>query len=385
MNKAATDFTPITSSPSNPSAIGQTVTYSTTVFATSPTNPAVLVNAGTVQFYDNGTAYGSPVPVSNGVVSTTITYATSGQAGAHVITATYLPPTAAPINFLTSSTTASEQLTQTVIKASVINVSAVSDTWGQPLTYNFTVTSPQGGTPTGTVTVTENNVAVPGANVGTLASGAATITIPAGTLNNGTHTLVFTYSGDSSYAAISKTISQTVVVSSTAVNISGSTTAAYGSTVSYSGVVQSTVTPIVTLTGTANGTTTVTGLSSTGTLVVGMAVTGTGIPAGTTIAAINSTSQITLSQAATGSGAVALQFGRFDPIAGTVKLFIDSTGTTNPNTNLLAAITLSGSNAFSFSNVPLLSSTAAGCSTRFTPSLRRRAPITSRAPRRPIR
>jgi large repetitive protein len=106
------------------------------------------------------------------------------------------------------------------------------------------VTSPPGGTPvtgTGTVTVTEggNPVAHTG---GDLSGGATTITIASGTLSLGTHTLVFTYTDTSAipaYTSSSRTITQVISAAGTTVTFTPApqTSAVYGTTVDYAGVV----------------------------------------------------------------------------------------------------------------------------------------------------
>src|SRR5262249_9942338 len=122
-------------------------------------------------------------------------------------------------------------------------VAAVTNFFGQDLVYNITVTSPQGGTPTGTVTVTEggNPVAYTG---GDLSGGATTITIAAGTLSVGTHTLRFPYAGSSvpppGYGTIFTDITQSITRASTIVSSLTSSvpgTSEFGQAVTFTAVV----------------------------------------------------------------------------------------------------------------------------------------------------
>lgn len=236
-------------------AIVGSITSFVTNSSVTLTTVAVLQGSGTM---GSGASVSSAVKLN----ATPITVSASGQAsvstsyttqlGAHTIWAAYSPPTATPINYAGSA----GKLTETVLKtATLTGVTAVSNTWGQSLAYHITVSSPQGGTPTGTVTAVETvnltgtttatsasvtvssttllttGMTVTGAgipsgttitvtgpttitlsqaatatasnvpltftiqrgNVGTLSAGSTTITIGADTLVAGTHSLTFTY------------------------------------------------------------------------------------------------------------------------------------------------------------------------------------------------
>jgi hypothetical protein len=73
------------SSTPNASVLGQSVTITATITRTSATATG-SPNAGTVQFYDNGAALGTPQNVSGGTASITVSTFTIGT---HPITATY--------------------------------------------------------------------------------------------------------------------------------------------------------------------------------------------------------------------------------------------------------------------------------------------------------
>jgi autotransporter-associated beta strand protein len=222
----------------NTSIAGQPVTFTATVTTQSPST--ALVSAGAVTFTDNGVAIpGGPVNVNdNGVASVTVTY---NGLGTHVIQAIYNPPSVAPINYVTSSSPP-DTLTHSVLNSSQVNVSAVlANVYGQDLVYPITVTSSQGGTPSGVVTVTEggNPVTYTALDLG---GGAWTITITGGTLNQGTHSLVFTYTDTSAtpgYVSSFKAISQVVAPAGTTVTFipAPQTSIVYGAPVTYAGIV----------------------------------------------------------------------------------------------------------------------------------------------------
>ena len=98
----------------------------------------------------------SPISVnSSGQATVTgVSYATVAQLGVHTVWATsYSPPTATPINYAASA----GDMNETVLDAANFSpaIVAVSNTWGQSLVYTIKLTSPQGGTPTGTVSALE--------------------------------------------------------------------------------------------------------------------------------------------------------------------------------------------------------------------------------------
>jgi hypothetical protein len=80
---------------------------------------------------------------------------------------------------------------------------------GQSLAVSVTVAG-SGGTPTGTVTLTSGSYT---SSAATLASGAASITIPANSLAAGTDTLSVSYGGDGNYAQATGSASVTVTAS----------------------------------------------------------------------------------------------------------------------------------------------------------------------------
>jgi hypothetical protein len=72
-------------SSANPSVHGSNVTFTATV---TPVAPATTTPGGSVQFYLNGTAGGSPMPLSGGVAGITASFY---KLGTNLVVATYLP------------------------------------------------------------------------------------------------------------------------------------------------------------------------------------------------------------------------------------------------------------------------------------------------------
>ena len=170
----------------NPSAVGQSVTFTATVTSGSGTP------TGTVQFKDGTASLGSPVTLSGGQASSGAI--TNLSVGDHTITAVY----GGAASFGTST---SDPLTQTVNQAAttivISNAASLGSTpsvVGQPYTVAWTVsvTSPGAGVPTGTVTV----------------SGGSGCTAPAGnghcdvtSTATGAKSLVAAYNGDANFSA----------------------------------------------------------------------------------------------------------------------------------------------------------------------------------------
>ncbi len=177
------------SSSQNPSAQGQPVTFTATV-----TGPAGTSPTGTVVFLDGLHLLGS------GSISDTIaTYPTSALVtGTHSITARYHGDD----NF---SPATSQPLSQVVRAAqclpATISISATPSpsTVGQTVSFTATVTWNDGGTPAGSVTISETL-----ADGGVTTWGSAsllpngTAVIPVNGLPLGTHTIYGTYGGDGS-------------------------------------------------------------------------------------------------------------------------------------------------------------------------------------------
>ncbi len=195
VNLAPTTLTLAQTSPAAGSTIsfGQTVTVSATVAATTGT----ATPGGTVQFFVNGVASGTPVTLAAGVASQNFTRLSPGV---DVINASYSGAAA----FASSS--ASNPIMLTIALASTtttltasINSSTAVATGSSAIFTAAVIGSTTLANPTGTVTFTAS--AASGAVVlGTVAlgtTGQASLTTTA--LPNGTYNVVAQYSGDTTF------------------------------------------------------------------------------------------------------------------------------------------------------------------------------------------
>jgi len=175
----------------NPSAYGQSVTFTATVSSSSGTP------TGSVTFKD-GTTTLATVALSAGVAKyTTATLAV----GTHSITAVYGGST-------TFSTSTSAAVSQVVNKATTTTALASSlnpSTHGQSVTFTATVKPQYTGTPAGTVTFKDGTTTL---GTITLSAGVAKYTTTA--LATGKHSISATYNGGASFTASSATLTQTV-------------------------------------------------------------------------------------------------------------------------------------------------------------------------------
>ncbi|MGA2371882.1 MAG: FG-GAP-like repeat-containing protein, partial [Candidatus Korobacteraceae bacterium] len=189
----------------NPSNYLQPVTFTATVTSQDGVSPA-----GTVSFFDNGVS----IPGCTGVVlvpqesgSTAPCQDSTLTVGTHCITATYsgsgiFSPSQSPcLNQVVNKANTTVALTSTPNPSS----------YGQPVSITATVTGAFGGSPTGTVSFTDNGVAIPGCSGVTLNAGVATCRTS--TLTVGTHAdIVGTYSGDNNYNGSNSTLNPAQVV-----------------------------------------------------------------------------------------------------------------------------------------------------------------------------
>ena len=214
-------------SSTNPSALGQSVTFTATVTPASGTGTPT----GTVTFEDGATVLGT---LSGG----TATFVTSGLgAGVHLITAVY----GGDASFAGST---SPVLTQTVNKAvssTIVTSSNNSSNRGAAVTFTAKVTSLATGAPTGTVTFQDGGSTL---GTGTLTGGSATFTTSG--LGTGAHSITAIYGGDANFTGstspgltetIGKAASSASVVSSNnpstvgmAVTLTASVTSPVGGT-----------------------------------------------------------------------------------------------------------------------------------------------------------
>ena len=140
---------------------------------------------------------------------------TSGLAlGSHSIQAMY----GGDSNYSPST---SATLTQTVEKATSVSVASNNNpsTAGQSVTLSATVTSPQGGTPTGTITFMDGQTVLGTAAVNGMGSATFTVT----TLTAGSHSITAIYGGNSTFAAsTSSVLTQTVQLAQTFTSLASS-------------------------------------------------------------------------------------------------------------------------------------------------------------------
>lgn len=199
----------------SPAANGQTVTFTATI--TNALAGAANPTSGTVNFtIDNGTP--TAVTLNGTNVATLTTSSLTG--GQHSITAAYV----ANASFGASSQTSNELVNKG--DSITIQASSTAPVFGQAVTYRVQVTDPGAtGTPTGTITLTVDGVALPNTLNPAVTNPLTLTQVSAGTaqvvFNNinlgavASHTLGFSYSGDPSYVPNSSTLVQTVAQAAT--------------------------------------------------------------------------------------------------------------------------------------------------------------------------
>jgi probable HAF family extracellular repeat protein/YVTN family beta-propeller protein len=215
VQKAATSTAIVSSS--NPSAFGQSVTFTATITSVGGTP------SGSVQFRDGGQPLGT-VALNAG----TATLTTSALAvGSHAINAEY----DGNANFESS---ASPALTQTVNKASTatsVTSSANPSVFGQSVTFTATVgvVAPGAGTLTGVVQFFDGTTPL---GSQTLNQGRAAFTTNA--LAVGVHSITAKYVGDANFnTSTSPALNQTVNKAATITTVSGPTSSNVGQTVTF--------------------------------------------------------------------------------------------------------------------------------------------------------
>ena len=191
----------------NPSAIGQSVTFTAVVAAASGSGTPT----GMVTFNDGTTSIGTATLSSGKATLTTSALAL----GSHSITAVY----AGDSNF-TGSTSAI--LTQVVSKnatSTSLQSSLNPSTYGQSVTFTATITWSASGTPTGTVSFMDGTSSL---GTSSLSGSKATFTTTA--LAAGSHSITANYSGDGSFAgSASGTLGQTVNKAASTTSVASST------------------------------------------------------------------------------------------------------------------------------------------------------------------
>jgi hypothetical protein len=211
----------VVNSSANPSAFGQSVTFTATVSGSGG------IPTGTVTLKDGASTLGSGALNGSGQA----TFATSTlTAGAHSITAVYsgdsdFSGSTSPV--LTQNVTVNSSSTSV---SSSVNPSAS----GQSVTFTATV-SGAGGTPTGAVTFKDGATTLGTATV----SGGGQATLSTGSLSIGSHSITAAYGGDLNYSgSTSPVLAQNVTAnsSSTAVT-SSSNPSVFGQSVTFTATV----------------------------------------------------------------------------------------------------------------------------------------------------
>jgi sugar lactone lactonase YvrE len=189
----------------NPSALGQSVTFTATVTASAGGG---VTPDGTITFFDGTTILGNVA--LNASAAATFSIA-APAAGAHTITATYGGDAANDIQG-----SASAALIQNVQTASTIAVTSSQNpsNYGSPVTFTATITSSGSAAATGTVNFLDGGVKI---GTGTLAGNPGVATFTTSALNVATHAITAMYGGDASNSASnSGPLSQVVNLTQTA-------------------------------------------------------------------------------------------------------------------------------------------------------------------------
>ncbi len=214
----------------NPSAFGQSVTFTATV--TTGANTGALT--GTLTFFDGATKLQAGVPVNaSGVGSFPIS---TLAVGVHSITAAYSGDTQ---HYASTSPVLSQVVNERT--ATTLASSANPSALGSAVTFTATVSISNGGgvTPDGTVTFLDGSAVL--ATVPLTPAGTAAYTTS--TLIDGLHSISATYSGDPAINVLgssSAALSQDVLAASAVVVASGTNPSNYGSPVTFTATVTST-------------------------------------------------------------------------------------------------------------------------------------------------
>jgi type II secretory pathway pseudopilin PulG len=244
VNVAATAASVATSG--TPALVGQPVTYTATVTATSP---SLGVPTGNVEFLDGGAAIGgcggaTGEALGGGSPDTAVcalTY-TSTTGSPHSITVKYLGSSGA-YNPSATSAAITETVNTASTTTSVVSTTGSPSVVGQAVTYTATVTAtaPSTGSPTGSVKFSDGGIAI-GTCSAQLLSGTspdtATCTVPY--TSTGSHTITAQYlgaAGSYTASAVSTSITQVVNKALTSTIVGSSNLNGRRSTVTYTATV----------------------------------------------------------------------------------------------------------------------------------------------------
>lgn len=179
-------------SSTNPSLVGQSVTFTATV---TPAVAGSPTPSGSVTFKD-GSAVLATVAVTDVQGQYMATFTTSSlTAGSHTITASYSDP-----NYATASATLRQQVNNDSI--AIVASPGSTVTSGTSVTFTVTVT-PASGTvaPTGNITFKVDGTTEVTVTLVTNNNGTSTAKYTTSSLSVGSHTIEADYSGDSTYLA----------------------------------------------------------------------------------------------------------------------------------------------------------------------------------------
>ena len=205
--KATPSFSNLTSS--------QTITYGTTSVTLTGTisspGPVYPPAGELITITINGTPETTPIG-ANGAFSTTFPTGTIPVMGSPY-TITYSYP---GDNNFNNATNTSTKLTVTKATTAIALISIPNPSlYLQPVTITMTITSPNGGSPTGTVNFTDNGTSIPGCARVTLVqqSNGSMATCTTSSLTVGTHTQIkASYGGDGNYLGGNSTLNPAQVV-----------------------------------------------------------------------------------------------------------------------------------------------------------------------------
>jgi hypothetical protein len=207
----------------NPSAFGQSVTFTASIQSSASGTPT-----GTITFYDGGSSLGSANLSGNSAQLTL----PSLSLGSHSITAKYNGDS----SFASATSAALAQTVSQTTSSTTLVSSSNPSSFGQPVTFTASVQPAFGGTLTGTVTFFDGGASLGSMNI---SGGAAQLTLS--TLSLGSHSITAKYNGDSNFSAsASASISQSVSRAVTATNVgSNADPSSYGQSVTFTATVTS--------------------------------------------------------------------------------------------------------------------------------------------------
>lgn len=210
------------SSSLNPAVVGQTVTFTATVPASTP------AATGTVAFMDGTASLGSVPLTGSGVV----TFATSQlAAGQHAITAVYSGDTN---HSGATSSVVNELIVQQA--AAALTSSVNPSIAGNNVTFTAKISGAGSTAPSGKVTFLDGATTL---SVATL-DATGTATFSTSTLSVGTHAIKVTYPGDNNFSSATASLTQTVGNADTQVALTASANpAVYGTPETFTATVTS--------------------------------------------------------------------------------------------------------------------------------------------------